>query len=83
MLSTNGWTDMSGNLPQNARFYEYGNTINDVVMPNTTYGKTLTELEANNWINKDVIFAQQNGLVNWGSTWNYQAQFDALQLLLD
>ncbi|MFA5466966.1 MAG: pectinesterase family protein, partial [Candidatus Izemoplasmatales bacterium] len=61
-ISTTGWTDMSGNLPENARFYEYQNKSVDSDILNTTLkGKTLTETEALAYIDKDVVFQRLNG----------------------
>jgi len=81
-ISARGWTEMSGNLPENARFYEYGN-LDDALelLPTTTNGKTLTEAEALIYADKDVIFAKTNGMMDFGTEWDYAA--DLARLLLE
>ncbi len=79
-ISARGWTEMSGNLPENARFYEYNNKNTlDELIPTTTLGKTLTALEATSYANKDVVFNQINGDVDFGSVWDYASDLTAMQ----
>lgn len=82
-LNADGWTEMSGNLPQNASFYEYGNkdALNNP-LPNTTHGKTLTVEQAEAWADKDVVFATTNGGITWGATWDYEAHFERVYHLV-
>lgn len=76
-MSPVGWVDMSGNKPENARFYEYGNKIGETPFMSTV-GKELTESEALNLSNKDYVFAQVNGAINFGSSWDWQAQLNLI-----
>ncbi len=79
-ISARGWTEMSRNLPENARFYEYHNKNTlDEILPTTTFGKTLTELEALSYVDKDVVFNQINGQVDFGSGWDYASDLSSLQ----
>ena len=78
-ISEAGWTDMSGNKAEDARFFEFGNKIVDVLYQSTR-GTQLTEQETSNYISKDVVFAQKNGEVDFGSAWDYKAQLALLNL---
>lgn len=79
-ISTRGWTEMSGNQPQNARFYEYMNkNIEDQVLSTTTKGKTLTEGEALLYSDKAVVFGTTNGAITFTSEWFYQQALLSLQ----
>ena len=81
-ISARGWTEMSGNLPQNARFYEYQNkNMSQEVLAVTTNGQALTEALALQYQNKDVVFAQINGAIDFGSEWLYQNAYTYLQSL--
>lgn len=72
-MSTTGWVDMSGNRPEDARFFEYNNKIGENNFQSTV-GVQLTESQANLFSDKDVVFGQFNGGHNFGSTWDYLAQ---------
>lgn len=81
-ISSTGWTEMSGNLPENARFYEYNNFAEDEsALPLTTKGKALSALEAADYVNKDLVFAQINGAHDFLSAWDYQADLLFLETL--
>ncbi len=79
-ITTRGWTEMSGNLPENARFYEYQNKdLFGLMIPKTTIGKPITEQEALNYTNKAIVFGQLNGAVDFGSAWDYSSDLIMLQ----
>jgi pectinesterase len=81
-MSSIGWTDMRGNLPENARFYEYNNYADDEsIIPLTTKGKALTALDAADYINKNLVFAQINGDHDFLSVWDFQADLLFLETL--
>ncbi len=71
-VSQVGWVEMSGNNPNNANFYEYGNMIGTTPYKSTV-GKQLTETEALNYKDKSVVFAKVNGEVTFKDDWNYEA----------
>lgn len=82
-ISTRGWTEMSGNLPQNARFFEYMNKdTQNQVLPTTTNGQTLTSESALQNANKDLVFGVTNGQATFLEEWNYQADLAFLQGLI-
>lgn len=82
-ISARGWTEMSGNLPQNARFYEYMNKdTQNQVLPTTTNGQTLTAESALQNANKDLVFGMFNGQVTFSEEWGYQADLTFLQGLI-
>ncbi|MFA5290091.1 MAG: hypothetical protein WC351_03510, partial [Candidatus Izemoplasmatales bacterium] len=71
-----------GNLPENARFYEYNNYADDEsIIPLTTKGKALTALDAADYINKNLVFAQINGDHDFLSVWDFQADLLFLETL--
>lgn len=72
-ISSRGWTEMSGNLPQHARFYEFENRdVQLNVLPTTTIGQTLTAQQVLLYADKDVVFGVNNGQVTFSSEWLYQ-----------
>ncbi|MCF7930688.1 MAG: InlB B-repeat-containing protein [Acholeplasmataceae bacterium] len=82
-ISVRGWTEMSGNLPQNARFFEYNNE--DVLGTLRTVSSVATELtsiSAATYANKDNVFSQVNGAIDFGSVWDYQADLIKLQSII-
>lgn len=82
-ITTDGWTDMSGNLPENAYFYEYGNTnALDEVLNTSTYGKDLTATEVLNYQDKSVVFGTSNGSQTFDVIWDYTARLNLLLSLL-
>lgn len=81
-ISSRGWTEMSGNLPQDARFFEYENKdINQQILSTTTNGKTLGSEWVASFIDKSVVFGMNNGLVTFNSEWLYQNALTYLQSL--
>jgi hypothetical protein len=79
-ISSRGWTDMSGNLPQDARFFEFENRdTNQLLLPTTTNGKTLSSELVSSAIDKAVVFGVNNGLVTFSSEWLYQNALTYLQ----
>jgi pectinesterase len=81
-ISSRGWTEMSGNFPQDARFYEYENKdTNQQLLPTTTNGKTLSSELVSSVIDKTVVFGVNNGLVTFSSEWFYQNALTYLQSL--
>lgn len=79
-ISTRGWTEMSGNLPQNARFFEYQNKDVQLNLLNTTTnGQSLSSNEAADYINKALVFGITNGQVTFTSEWFYQTALTYLQ----
>lgn len=79
-ISSRGWTEMSGNLPQDARFYEFENKdANQQLLPTTTNGKTLSSELVSSAIDKAVVFDETNGLVTFSSEWLYQNALTYLQ----
>ena len=81
-ITLDGWTDMSGNLPENAYFYEYDNVdASSQLLPTSTYGKDLTALEAAYYINKDIVFGTINGQQIFNVAWDYQARLSILTAL--
>lgn len=79
-ISSRGWTEMSGNLPQNARFFEYQNKdVSEQVLFTTTNGQTLTMELALEYQNKDVVFGITNGAITFVEVWNYQSDLTFLQ----
>lgn len=64
------WEEMSGNLPQNAKFVEYGSTGDGAISEAVLGGSILTAEQASEYTLKN-IFAQINGEVDYGSEWNY------------
>lgn len=82
-INPRGWTEMSGNNPLNARFFEYQNKdILGNILSKTTNGKLLTENEASLYMDKDVFFGTTNGQVTFTNTFDYQGQLDDLIGLL-
>lgn len=81
-ISARGWVDMSGNQPENAFFYEYGNKNSEGSDFGVTQkGKALTEEQAALYT-KDNVFAQVNGAANYGSAWDYEAALAYLVSLI-
>ncbi len=81
-ISGRGWTEMSGNLPQDARFFEYENKdVNQQILSTTTNGKTLGSELVASFIDKSVVFGMNNGLVTFNSEWLYQNALSYLQAL--
>lgn len=79
-ISTRGWTEMSGNQPQNARFFEYQNKDVQLNLLNTTTnGQMLSSVEAADYINKVLVFGMTNGQVTFTSEWFYQNALTYLQ----
>ncbi len=74
------WYDMSGNLPQNADFVEYGSTGAGAITEAVTGGSILTEEQAANY-NKSNIFAAVNGKCTWSAAWDCDAALTALLAL--
>lgn len=82
-ISTRGWTEMSGNLPENARFYEYQNTnLSGSLLPTTTKGQTLTAAQRDLYIDTDVVFGLTNGAVSFNEIFDYSSDLDYLTNLL-
>ena len=63
------WYDMSGNLPQNADFAEFGSTGEGAITTAVNGGKVLTAEQAANYTVAN-IFAKENGKVSWSDAWN-------------
>jgi pectinesterase len=79
-ITARGWTDMSGNLPENAYFYEYGNVNaqGELIVRTEVYkGKTLTAEQANNYKSKAVVLGSVNGTANFGE-WDFAADLAKL-----
>lgn len=62
------YDQMSGNLPANANFYEYGNTGEGAINTKVDGMTILTGVEAGKYTYEN-IFAQKNGLVDYKSEW--------------
>lgn len=80
-ILTKGFKDMSGNLPENAFFYVYGNKNvdgTDFVFSADFTGKTLTDAEARRYI-KDNLFAVTNGTKVYDSAWDYSFSVEMLE----
>lgn len=76
---TLGWTEMSGNKPENAFFSEYENRYEDEsLVPYNSVADTLTEAEAQTLKNKDIIFGTTNGGDSFSGVWDYEAQLQFL-----
>ena len=71
------WYDMSGNLPQNADFVEYGSTGEGAITEAVTGGKILTAEQAAEYT-KANIFAATNGKCTWSAAWDCDAAHAAL-----
>ena len=83
-IATAGWTEMSGNLPENARFHEYQNRNTDgAILPITTKGQPLSETQAATFIDKDTVFAQINGAHDFGSEWNHASDYALIVALAE
>lgn len=81
-ISTKGWTEMSGRLPENARFFEYQNKDdNQVLLPKTTNSQLLTPEQAALYMDKAVVFGTENGSVTFGNVWAYQNKMTFLQAI--
>lgn len=82
-ISVRGWTIMSGNVPENARFFEYQNQFKDNSTRHISEAATeLNSTSAKLYIDKDIVFGQMNGDIDFGSTWNYASDFISLQTIL-
>lgn len=78
-IHPNGWTDMSGNIPENAYFYEYQNKDKNNQIINTSLkGKELTEDKANKWIDKNIFFSPTNGTITFTDSFNYLERFELI-----
>lgn len=75
--SKSRWYDMSGNLPQNADFCEYGSTGDGAITTAVNGGKVLTAEQAANYT-KANIFAQVNGKCTWTAAWDCDAAYAQL-----
>jgi pectinesterase len=80
-ISAEGWTDMSGNIPENANFYEFGsiNELNEPLVRGVTYrGKLLTLEQDTTYKDKAVVFATSNGTATF-PVWDYAADLLTIQ----
>lgn len=71
-ISEAGWVEMSGNLPENARFVEFNNLIGETPYVSTK-GTKLNAEQAALYRDKDVVFATTNGQVTFDGEWDYLA----------
>lgn len=82
-IHADGWTSMSGNTPELARFYEYKNKdINGNILPNTLKAKSLSDEVAAKWANKAIFFAETNGGITFSGVFNYNEQMTKLNSYL-
>ena len=72
------WFSMSGNLPTNADFCEYGSTGDGAITEAVNGGKLLTGEQAANYT-ADNLFAAQNGGVKYTSAFDYKAALTAIE----
>lgn len=84
-IIADGWTTMSGggktNNPEdeNVHFYEYRNMdLNGNVVENKLRSKSITDEQAANYKNKDVVFGKTNGTLTFADDFNYNAQLTEL-----
>lgn len=85
-LDANHWTVMSGNTPDKASFYEFENknSQNDVIpYAPSSVAKTLTSNEKDNWVNKEVFFASNNGDLTFTDVFTYEQSMQYLISLVE
>ncbi|MGN0813124.1 MAG: pectinesterase family protein [Candidatus Coproplasma sp.] len=76
---TDRWSSMSGNLPSDADFCEYGSTGDGAITEAVTGGSILTAEQAANYT-KANIFAATNGLQT-STAWDCDAEYTKLRIL--